>query len=147
MLVLFTSTFPLALYPQFWPWPISMKFSVHFGLLDLRHLVGLLGRVISSLQGLYLYTNTGKRAYTYRHQTSMPWVGSEPMILASDRAKTVRALDRSATLTGVSIINDKKFKKKYKCQITPSSMITIQNLMIILQLILMFLGQGGTWLW
>jgi hypothetical protein len=28
----------------------------HFGLLDLRHLVGHIGRVISSPQGLYLYT-------------------------------------------------------------------------------------------
>jgi hypothetical protein len=37
----------------------------HFGLLDLRQSVGLLGRVINSLQGLYLYTNTEKR--THRH--------------------------------------------------------------------------------
>jgi hypothetical protein len=33
----------------------------NFGLLDLRHSVGLLGRVISSSQGVYLYTNTEKR--------------------------------------------------------------------------------------
>jgi hypothetical protein len=33
----------------------------HFGFLDLRPSVGLLGRVISSSQGLYLYTNTEKR--------------------------------------------------------------------------------------
>jgi hypothetical protein len=33
----------------------------HFGLLDLRHSVGLLGRVISSSQGICLYTNTEKR--------------------------------------------------------------------------------------
>jgi hypothetical protein len=30
----------------------------HFSLLDLKHSVGLRGRVISSSQGLYLYTNT-----------------------------------------------------------------------------------------
>jgi hypothetical protein len=30
----------------------------HFGLLDLRRSVGPLGRVVSSSQGLYLYTNT-----------------------------------------------------------------------------------------
>jgi hypothetical protein len=36
----------------------------HFGFLDLRHSVGLLGRVISSSQGLYLYTNTEKRTHT-----------------------------------------------------------------------------------
>jgi hypothetical protein len=36
----------------------------YFGLLDLRHSVGLLGRVISSSQGIYLYTNTEKRTHT-----------------------------------------------------------------------------------
>jgi hypothetical protein len=36
----------------------------HFGFLDLRHSVGLLGRVISSSQGLYLYTNTEKHTQT-----------------------------------------------------------------------------------
>jgi hypothetical protein len=30
----------------------------------------------------------------------MLWVGDEPMIPASERAKTVHALDRSATVTG-----------------------------------------------
>jgi hypothetical protein len=35
----------------------------HFGLLDLRHSVGLLGRVTSSSQGLYLYKNTEKRTH------------------------------------------------------------------------------------
>jgi hypothetical protein len=30
----------------------------------------------------------------------MPWVGFEPMIPASELAKTVIALDRSATVTG-----------------------------------------------
>jgi hypothetical protein len=37
----------------------------HFGFLDLRQSVGLLGRVISSSQGFYLYTNTEKR--TQKH--------------------------------------------------------------------------------
>jgi hypothetical protein len=36
----------------------------HFSFLDLGHSVGLLGRVISSSQGLYLYTNTEKRTNT-----------------------------------------------------------------------------------
>jgi hypothetical protein len=31
----------------------------------------------------------------------MPYVGFEPMIPASERAKTVHASDRSATVTGV----------------------------------------------
>jgi hypothetical protein len=36
----------------------------HFGFLDFRQLVGLLGRMIGSSQGLYLYTNTEKRTRT-----------------------------------------------------------------------------------
>jgi hypothetical protein len=38
----------------------------------------------------------------------MPWVGNEPTILASELAKTVHALDRSAAVTGreeLSFIN------------------------------------------
>jgi hypothetical protein len=35
--------------------------------LDLRHSVGLLGRVILSSKGLYLYTNTEKRAHVHKH--------------------------------------------------------------------------------
>jgi hypothetical protein len=38
------------------PW----NFPYHYGLLDLRQSVKLLGRMISSSQGLYLYTNTEK---------------------------------------------------------------------------------------
>jgi hypothetical protein len=40
-----------------------------FGLLDLRHSVGLLGRVIRPSQGLFLYTHTQKnaRAHTNTH--------------------------------------------------------------------------------
>jgi hypothetical protein len=71
----------------------------HFGFLDLRHSVGLPGRVISSSQGLYLYT------YTHKHQTSMNWVRFEPMTPGSERAKTVHALDLSATVTGTSVIS------------------------------------------
>jgi hypothetical protein len=37
-------------------------------------------------------------------QTSMPWVGLDPTILASERAKTVHASDRSATVTGTPLI-------------------------------------------
>jgi hypothetical protein len=40
-----------------------MKLSVSLQLLDLGQSVGLLGRVISSSQGLYLYTNTEKRTH------------------------------------------------------------------------------------
>jgi hypothetical protein len=37
---------------------------------------------------------------TYTHQTSMPCVGFEHTTPASERLKTVHALDRSATVTG-----------------------------------------------
>jgi hypothetical protein len=40
------------------------------------------------------------RINTYTHQTSMPCVGFELTIPASERAKTGHALDRSATVTG-----------------------------------------------
>jgi hypothetical protein len=44
----------------------------------------------------------------------MPCVGFEPMIPASERAKTVRVLDRSATVTGNVIDKTAKLKKKTK---------------------------------
>jgi hypothetical protein len=44
-------------------------------------------------------TTQTQNKHTY--QTSMPCVGFGPTIPASDRAKTVHALDRSATVTGV----------------------------------------------
>jgi hypothetical protein len=47
------------------PRPTSMKLSVSLRFfLNHRQSVGLLGRVSSSSQGLYLYTNTGKCTYT-----------------------------------------------------------------------------------
>jgi hypothetical protein len=50
--------------------------------------VGLLGRMISSSQGLYQNTGQHKhRINTYTHQTSMPWVGFEPTITASEWAR------------------------------------------------------------
>jgi hypothetical protein len=47
---------------------------------------------MSLSQGLYLNT--------YTHQTSMPEEEFEPTITVSERAKTVHALDRAATMTG-----------------------------------------------
>jgi hypothetical protein len=62
--------------------------------------VGLLGRVISQSQGRYLHTGQHKhRINAYIHQTPMPWVGFEPTIPTSERAKTVHALDHAATET------------------------------------------------
>jgi hypothetical protein len=41
------------------------------------------------------------RINTYTHQTSMPCMGFEPTTSASERAKTVPALDPVATVTGI----------------------------------------------
>jgi hypothetical protein len=63
--------------------------------------VGLLGRMISPSQVLYLNTRKHKhRINTYTYQTSMPCVGFEHTIPASERAKRVHALYYSATVTG-----------------------------------------------
>jgi hypothetical protein len=52
--------------------------------------VGLLRRVISPPQGRYPNTEQRKhRINAYTHQISMPWVGFEPTIPASERAKTI----------------------------------------------------------
>jgi hypothetical protein len=61
-----------------------------------QFLVGLLGRRISSLQGPYLH----RRIQTENEcrETSMPRVGFESTIPVFMRAKTVHALDRTATL-------------------------------------------------
>jgi hypothetical protein len=93
------NTFFLWLYSPIQTLAASMKLSVSLQLLDLGQPVGLLGRVISPSQGLYLHTNTEKRTHN-TNTTLMPRVGFEPMVPASERAKTVHALDRAATVTG-----------------------------------------------
>jgi hypothetical protein len=71
---------------------------------DLRHSVGLLGRVISSSHGLYLYTNTEKRAHT---QT--PNIHALSGIRTHDPgfrvSETVHALYRSATVIDQTTIH------------------------------------------
>jgi hypothetical protein len=87
------------LYSPLWPWPLLCSFMI------ILQTVRLLGRVISSSQGLYLNIGQHKhRINTYAHQTSMPCVGFESTIPASERAKKVHALDRSATVTGLAHI-------------------------------------------
>jgi hypothetical protein len=71
--------FPLRLYSPIWASAASMKLSVSVQLLDLGQSAGLLGRVISSSQGLYLYINTEKR--THKHETSMTEAGFKPKII------------------------------------------------------------------
>jgi hypothetical protein len=62
--------------------------------LNLRHSVGLLGRVISPSEGRYITQRQTDR------QTSMPQVGFEPNIPSFQRAKTVHDLDCVATVIG-----------------------------------------------
>jgi hypothetical protein len=58
----------------------------------------------SDQQGLYLNTGQHKhRIKEYTYQTSMLFVRFEPTIPAFERAKTVHALDRPATVTGLYI--------------------------------------------
>jgi hypothetical protein len=88
--------FTIALPAYSGPWPL-IQFHNHFS-----QRIGLLGRVINPSQGLYLNTWQHKhRINVYTHQTSMPWVGFEPTIPASERTNTVHALDRAATVTCV----------------------------------------------
>jgi hypothetical protein len=82
-------------------WSIGLISQFHDYFTD----VGLLGRVMSSSQNLYLNTGQHKqRLNAYTHQISMPCVGFELTIPASERVKTVHALDGLATVTGLKIL-------------------------------------------
>jgi hypothetical protein len=70
----------------------TWNFPFHFGFLDLRQSVGLIGRVISSSQGLYLYTNIEKKhthVHTHTHtNTKHPcpeWDSNPRSLLPSER--------------------------------------------------------------
>jgi hypothetical protein len=100
MFVLYVmNNFFLWLYSPIQALAASMKLSVSLQLLDLGQSVGLLGWVISLSQGLYLYTNTEKR--THNTNTIHPChSGIQTHCPTSAHAKTVHALDCSATVTG-----------------------------------------------
>jgi hypothetical protein len=70
----------------------SVKRFVSIQFLNLRHSVGLLGRVISPSQGRYITQTQNKHK-----QISMPLVGIEPTTPAFERAKTVHALYRAGS--------------------------------------------------
>jgi hypothetical protein len=59
----------------------------HFGFIDLRQSVGLIWRVISSSQGLYLYTNTEKRTHTNTNHPCPEWDSNQRSRLQSERRK------------------------------------------------------------
>jgi hypothetical protein len=81
----------------------SVKHFISLQFLNLRHSVGLLGRVLSPSQGRYL---TQTREST---QTSMPRVVFETTIPAFEQAKTVHALDRAAALIGNCSVGTENF--------------------------------------
>jgi hypothetical protein len=85
--------FSLALQPQFGPWPTSMKLSV-----SLRF--SRTPWAGDQLVARPLPVHKHRKMHTHIHYTSMPWVGFEPTIPASELAKTVHASERSATVTG-----------------------------------------------
>jgi hypothetical protein len=61
----------------------------HFSFLDLRQSVELLGRVISSSQGLYLYTNTEKRTHTNIKHPCPEWNSNPRSRLPSERRQCI----------------------------------------------------------
>jgi hypothetical protein len=69
--------------------------------------VGLFGWGISPSQCRYIYTGQNKQ--NKRTQTSMPRVGFEPMTPVFERAKTVYALDRAATVSGHQALYSPKY--------------------------------------
>jgi hypothetical protein len=81
--------FSLALQP---PWALASAFQFHDHFTD--------GRTPWTSDRLVARPLPKHRINAYTHQTSMPCVGFEPTIPASERAKTVHALDRSSTVTG-----------------------------------------------
>jgi hypothetical protein len=78
----------------------TLRFTSVYPILDSRQ-VSLDGW--SARRNASTCTQTQKNAHTHTHthQTSIPWVGFEPTIPASERAKIVHTWDRSATVTGI----------------------------------------------
>jgi hypothetical protein len=70
--------FSLWLYSPIQALATSVKLSVSLQLLDLGQSAGLLGRVISSSQGLYPYTNTGRRTHITNTNHACPECDSNP---------------------------------------------------------------------
>jgi hypothetical protein len=115
------------LYSPLGLWPLMFSFMI------ILQTVGLLGRVITSSQGLYLNTGQHKhRINRYTYQTSVPCVGFEPMISASERAKTVHALDRSATVTGwVTNYSVNIIQKSWELLVPVSAGVCQENIIFI----------------
>jgi hypothetical protein len=84
--------FPFGSTAQFRPWPPPWNFSVSLQLLNLGQPPGLLGQVISSSQGLYLYTNTEKRAHNTNIHARCGIRTHEHSVRASEGSLRLRTL-------------------------------------------------------
>jgi hypothetical protein len=119
--------FSMALPAHSVSWPLIL-FRNHFS-----QAVGLPGRVISPSQSRYLHTGQHKhRINEYTHKIYMPWVGFEPTIPESERAKTVHALDCAATVTGFCkpihrIIFSKQHNKKVVSILSGDCYVSVIN--------------------
>jgi hypothetical protein len=72
-----------------------------------------------------LPTHRTTQTQNKRAQTSMPWVGFEPSIPVFERAKTVHALGRAATVVGMLRIWESK--QHMKQSVWPYSMLSIDH--------------------
>jgi hypothetical protein len=113
--------------------------------------VGLLGRVISSSQGRCLNAGQHKhRINTYTNQTSMPCVGFEPTIPASEPAKTVHGqLPLSAQWYSIHCISVQHLTFKlvgYECNRNYKLLILSFHDGLLLMIIL-FLGVYNVLMW
>jgi hypothetical protein len=99
-----------------------------FSFLIYTQLVALLGRGMSPSQGRYLHTT---QTQNKRTQTSMPLVGFEATNSVLERAKTVHALDRSATVIGFIAHLRNITENNYECLIeldTPKITVTTAHI-------------------
>jgi hypothetical protein len=84
------------------PWALASAFQFHDHFKDCRT-SWMSDQLVARPLPKHRTTQTQNK-HIHTQQTSMPCVGFEPTIPASERAKTVHILDRSATVTGNNIL-------------------------------------------
>jgi hypothetical protein len=103
-------------------WPLFIYFFYFLTFIRYSYSVEVL-RVIGPSQGLYLNTGQQKHSITHTLKTSMPEVGFELTITASERAKTVHALERSAS-NHLRIVNTSNYDSLIKLHTTNITVTT-----------------------
>jgi hypothetical protein len=93
------NTITMSIY--LWPYSPLLDLGRFFSLLMYTQSVGLLGCGFRPSQGRSLPTHMTAQTQNTRIQTSMPHMGFEATIPASERAKTIHALDSAATVIGI----------------------------------------------